>query len=187
MARSCTHVESSPRQFDHIGSNGAYLERKIHGRSNQTMEREGVMEKRRGMSQLWQLLATLYIPSAGEPPASAPKKKALSCTTLPGNRLSRPQAGSVQAAGQTIPVPCPVAFPWHRPRSGPPVGPQQAGAVCVTLLSGAAAGEGAGYSRIRQWGTYTGQCPGFPHAAFACASMARPWSVPCACNCSRTT
>ena len=81
------------------------------------------MEKRRGMSQLWQLLATLYMPSASEPPASAPKKKALSCTTLPGNRLSRPQAGSVQAAGQTIPVPFPDAFPWHRPRSGSPFGP----------------------------------------------------------------
>ena len=130
------------------------------------MEREGEMEKRRGMSQLWQLLATLYMPSAGEPPASAPKKKALSCTTLPGNRLSRPQARSVQAAGQTIPVPFLVTFPWHRPRSGPPFGPplvpKQAGAVCAALLSGAAAGEGAGYSRIRQWGTYTGQCPGFP-------------------------
>ena len=30
------------------------------------------------------------------------------------------------------------------------------------LLTRAAAGEVAGYSRIRQWGTYTGQCPGFP-------------------------
>ena len=139
------------------------------------------MEKRRGMSQPWQLLATLYIPSAGEPPASAPKKKALSCTTLPGNWLSRPQAGSVQAAGQTIPVPFPVAFPWHRPKSGPPVGPQQAGAVCVTLLSEAAAGEGAGYSRIRQWGTYTGQCPGFPHAAFTLVPAAPP---PTLCHCS---